>query len=76
MTDQSNQQGPEEAEDITEVSDLVLGFAFHDEGQHWHPSAYLMPDTFTEQQAQELEQLADEFAQRLSKANLTLPPES
>lgn len=71
MTDENDL----ETVDISEVSDLILGFQYHDEEQHWHAAAYLMPDSFTDQQAEQLENLAEEFAQRLTQAGLSLPPE-
>lgn len=64
----------EEFGDIIDASDLLIGFAWHEEGQHWHPAAFSYPDTFTEEQIDQLEQLAGEFADRLSSAGLTLPP--
>jgi hypothetical protein len=65
----------EEFDDIISASDLLIGFAWHEEGQHWHPAAFSYPDTFSEEQVDQLEQLAGEFADRLSSAGLTLPPE-
>lgn len=64
----------EEVGDIIDASDLLIGFAWHEEGQHWHPAAFSYPDTFTDEQIDQLEGLASEFADRLSSASLTLPP--
>lgn len=76
MTDDFSEEdlGEEEFGDIIDASDLLIGFAWHDEGQHWHPAAFSYPDTFTDEQIDQLEQLAGEFADRLSSAGLTLPP--
>lgn len=77
MTDDFSDEdlAEEEFGDIIDASDLLIGFAWHEEGQHWHPAAFSYPDTFTEEQIDQLEQLAGEFADRLSSASLTLPPQ-
>jgi hypothetical protein len=76
MTDETTDEEftDEQFGDIVDASDLLIGFVWHDDGQHWHPAAFSYPDTFTEEQINSLEELAGEFADRLSSAGLTLPP--
>jgi hypothetical protein len=77
MTDElgGDEFSDEQFGDIVDASDLLIGFVWHDEGQHWHPAAFSYPDTFSEEQIDQLEELATEFADRLSGSGLTLPPE-
>jgi len=82
MTDEQFTDEPiddEEIEDfggIEEASDLVIGFAWHDDGGHWHPAAFSYPDTFTDEQIDQLESLSNYFAERLTGAGLLLPTET
>lgn len=73
----SDEEDFDETEDMTEVlelSDLVLGFTWHDDEQHWDLESYSFPETFTESEVERLAEMAREFAEQLNRAGLVLPP--
>lgn len=72
MTDEADFTETGDAADILEAADVVLGFAWHAEENHWHLASYSFPDTFDEQQEDRLETLAEQFADELTKAGLTI----
>ncbi|MGH2442881.1 MAG: hypothetical protein ACRDFX_06935 [Chloroflexota bacterium] len=75
MSEDTEFTDAENIEEIAEASDLLFGFAWHDEGQHWDLSSFSFPDVFDEAQADQLSQMAQEFAERLTQAGLALPEE-
>lgn len=63
----------EDEDEIMEMGDLLLGFAWHDEARHWHVAGYSFPETFTDVQVSRLEALAEDIARRLSEEGLSPP---
>lgn len=76
MTDLSGFDETEDGSEVVELSDLMLGFGWHDEGQHWDLESVSFPDTFTDEQVDRLAQLAGEFAERLTQEGFLLPAEA
>lgn len=74
MSEDAEFDETDEMTEVLEESDLVLGFVWHDEEQHWDLESYSFPETFTEVEVEKLADLAREFAEGLNRAGLVLPP--